>query len=155
MSSNTDRFEIETESPGIIGLGVWLEGNHGISVDCMSSRGFSGISLADIDESLTSKLSQYVPYDLIILEFGINAMSAKQKDYSVYGKRMDKVVQKIKKTYPSADILLMGVGDRGQKIGGEVHSMPTVEKRQVEGGSDPALCSARKGEKDAHSKKHD
>ena len=126
LSSNTDRFEIETESPGIIGLGVWLEGNHGISVDCMSSRGFSGISLADIDESLTSKLSQYVPYDLIILEFGINAMSAKQKDYSVYGKRMDRVVQKIKKTYPSADILLMGVGDRGQKIGGEVHSMPTV-----------------------------
>lgn len=126
LSSPTDRFEIETSSPGIIGLGVWLDGNNGISVDCMSSRGFSGISLADIDESLTSKLSQYISYDLIILEFGINAMSAKQKDYSVYGRKMDKVIEKIKKVYPSTDILLMGVGDRGQKIGGEVHSMPTV-----------------------------
>ncbi|MCF0214693.1 MAG: hypothetical protein HUK13_09740, partial [Muribaculaceae bacterium] len=30
--------------------------------------------------------------------------------------------------YPNADILLLGIGDRGQKSGGEVHSMVTAPK---------------------------
>lgn len=127
VPSSTGRFEVSTSSPGVVGLGVWLDGRTGIAVDCMSSRGFSGVSLMEIDGQLSSSLAQYVPYDLIILEFGINAMSAKQTDYTVYGRQMAKVIDKIRSCYPSSDILLMGVGDRGQKIGGEIHSMPTVD----------------------------
>lgn len=38
--------------------------------------------------------------------------------------------------YPNADILIMGIGDRGEKRGGEVHSMATSknmvdEQREV------------------------
>lgn len=126
VNAPTGKFEVETSAPGVIGLGVWMDGNNGIAVDCMSSRGISGISLANIDENLTAQLSQYIPYDLIILEFGMNAMSAKQTNYSVYGKQMAKVVEKLRRCYPSTDILVMGIGDRGQKVGGEVHSMSTV-----------------------------
>ena len=39
---------------------------------------------------------------------------------------MSEVVAKIRQCYPTADILMLGVGDRGQKIGGEVHSLPTI-----------------------------
>lgn len=126
VNSPTGKFEVETSSPGVIGLGVWMDGTNGIAVDCMSSRGISGISLANIDDNFSAQLSRYIPYDLIILEFGMNAMSAKQTNYSVYGKQMAKVVEKLRRCYPSTDILVMGIGDRGQKIGGEVHSMATV-----------------------------
>lgn len=122
IPGSTAQFAVETSSP-IIALGVWLDANKGVSVDCMSSRGYSGITLTKVSPALTRQMSKYVDYDLIILEFGINAMSAGQKDYKVYANRMVGVVNHVRNCYPNADILIMGVGDRGEKSGGTVKSM--------------------------------
>ena len=122
----TDEFSVKTADTNLIGLGVWLDGTTGVSLDCMSSRGFSGITLTNISAGLCRAMSADVNYDLIILEFGINAMSASQTNYSVYADRMVKVINHMRTCYPNADILLMGIGDRGQKKGAEVHSMSTV-----------------------------
>lgn len=127
LPGNTTEFAVETSSPSIVGLGVWLDGANGISVDCMSSRGFSGISLASVTPELCRSMSKFVNYDLIILEFGINAMTANQTNYSVYAKRMKDVVDHVRECYPNADILLMGVGDRGVKKGGAVQSMASAK----------------------------
>ncbi len=122
----TDNFEISTSTPGVIGLGTWLYGDKGITLDCMSSRGFSGLTLNKVDVDLSKQMAKYIDYDLIILEFGINAMSAKQKDFSVYSNRMVEVINHVRECYPNADIIMMGIGDRGQKKGGEVHSMTSA-----------------------------
>ena len=119
-------FEVKTSSPDIVGLGVWLDGTSGVSLDCMSSRGFSGITLTGISAGLCRGMARFVDYRLIVLEFGINAMSASQKDYSVYSSRMVAVINHVRKCYPRADILVMGVGDRGEKRGGQVTSMATA-----------------------------
>lgn len=119
-------FEVKTSSPDIVGLGVWLDGTSGVSLDCMSSRGFSGITLTGISAGLCRGMARFVDYRLIVLEFGINAMSASQKDYSVYSSRMVAVINHVRKCYPRADILVMGVGDRGEKRGGQVRSMATA-----------------------------
>lgn len=119
----TENFEVKTSATSLIGLGVWLDGTDGVSVDCMSSRGFSGITLSRISTRLCRQMSQSVPYNLIVLEFGINAMSPQQKDYHIYSNRMVDVINHVKSCYPGADILLMGIGDRGEKRGGAVHSM--------------------------------
>lgn len=122
----TSNFEVKASDSGTIFFGTWLDGNTGVSVDCMSSRGYSGITLTGINADLCRDMAKYVDYDLIILEFGINAMSSKQKDYSVYGSRLEKVINHVKQCYPNADILLMGIGDRGEKRNGEIHSMISV-----------------------------
>lgn len=122
----TKEFAVSSSSSSIIGLGVWLDNEKGISVDCMSSRGYSGISLAKVNPELSRQMAKFVDYDLIVLEFGINAMSSSQKNYSVYTKRMMGVVKHMRECYPNADILIMGVGDRGEKKGSAVHSMPTA-----------------------------
>ena len=54
-------------------------------------------------------------------------MSAKQKNYTVYANGMVKVINHLRECYPKADILLMGIGDRGEKSGTEVHSMPSAQ----------------------------
>lgn len=123
VNAPTTSFEVKTADQQLIALGVWLDGNAGVAVDCMSSRGFSGITLTKISAELCRQMAEFVDYDLIILEFGINAMSANQTNYSVYQSRMVDVINHVRKCYPRADILLMGVGDRGQKSGGAVHSM--------------------------------
>lgn len=126
VDGNTDNFEVSTSSGSVIGLGVWLSDTTGVNVDCMSSRGFSGVTLTKVSRELTAGMSKYIDYDLIILEFGINAMSAKQKNFDSYGKQMCKVVEHVRQCYPNADILLMGIGDRGAKRGSEVHSMSSA-----------------------------
>lgn len=126
INGETNNFEVASSDPSTIFLGTWLDGNNGVSVDCMSSRGYSGITLTSVNKDLCREMAQYIDYDLIILEFGINAMSAKQKDYSVYSSRLSKVIEHVRQCYPNADILLMGIGDRGEKKSGEIHSMSSV-----------------------------
>ena len=127
IAGTTSRFELKTSSTRLIGLGVWLDGNSGVSLDCMSSRGFSGITLTKINSELCREMNATINYNLIILEFGINAMTATQKNYSVYSNRMVDVINHVRHCYPRADILLMGVGDRGEKRGGVVRSMSTAQ----------------------------
>ncbi len=122
----TDNFEISTSTPGVIALGTWLYGDNGVTLDCMSSRGFSGLTLTKVSPELAGQMAKYIDYDLIILEFGINAMSAKQKDFSVYSNRMVEVINHVRECYPNADIIMMGIGDRGEKKAGEVHSMTSA-----------------------------
>lgn len=122
----TSEFKVSVSGPSVIGLGVWLDKASGISVDCMSARGFSGITLSKVSADLCRQMARYVNYDLIILEYGINAMTSTQKDYSFYRDQMIKVINHLRQCYPNADFLLMGVGDRGEKRGGEIHSMISV-----------------------------
>lgn len=134
VAAPTSGFELKTSSTSLVGLGVWLDADSGVSLDCMSSRGFSGITLTKVNAGLCRQMAPYVDYSLIILEFGINAMSASQKDYSVYCNRMVDVINHVRRCYPRADILVMGVGDRGEKRGGVVRSMSTA----------PAMISAQR-----------
>ena len=122
----TGEFDVRTSDPKLIGLGVWLDGAKGISLDCMSSRGYSGITLAKVSSNLCREMGKFVNYDLVVLEFGINAMTASQKNYSVYANRIVEVINHVRNCYPNADVLLLGIGDRGEKRGGVVKSMSTA-----------------------------
>ncbi len=125
MDEPTSKLKIDTQIPGLIFLGAWLENNHGITVDCMSNRGDSGIGKRKLPTELAQQMRQYIDYDLIIMEYGINALSATQSKYDNYGSLLRDVALRLRECYPNADILMLAIGDRGQKINGEVHSLPT------------------------------
>ncbi len=127
ISGNTSTASVKCSTSGVIGLGLYLDGSSGIAVDCMSLRGNSGISHRKLSAGLATQMRNYIDYDLIIVEYGINALSSQQSNYSGYKKLMFKVITRLKACYPNADILIMGIGDRGQKIGGTVKSIPTAQ----------------------------
>lgn len=126
MNEPTTSLKIDTQIPGLIFLGTWLEGNSGVTVDCMSNRGDSGASHRKINADLAALMRQHVNYDLIIVEYGINALTADQYNYNAYGNLMRQVCEQLRLCYPNADILMLGIGDRGQKIDGAVHSLPSA-----------------------------
>lgn len=126
LKGNTSKFNVKTADKSIVGLGVWLTDTTGVNVDCMSSRGFSGVTLAKVNRRLSEQMARHIDYDLIILEFGINAMSPQQTNFNVYRKKMEGVIAHVRECYPDADILLLGIGDRGSKKGTEVHSMTSA-----------------------------
>lgn len=127
IDEETSRFTVKNNVQGLIALGVWLNDNSGVSLDCMSLRGNSGISHRKLNHELAHNMSDFISYDLIIVEYGINALSSAQKDYSKYGKYMEEVISELRRCYPQADILMLGIGDRGQKNGSEVHSISTAQ----------------------------
>lgn len=126
VNDRTGDVRLKTNIPKLEVLGIWLEGNKGIVLDCISLRGNSGISHRVLNSPTTTKFREFIDYDLIVLEFGMNALSATQTNYTSYGNAMVEVVNNLKHLYPNAQILILGVGDRGQKNGGDVISMPTV-----------------------------
>lgn len=126
VDSPTKKMSISTDVAGLVALGAWLGYETGVSVDNMSIRGDSGISHREINSSLAHRMGKYVNYDLVIIEYGINALTAGQKNYDHYADIMVDVINRVRESYPGASILLMGIGDRGQKRGGEVHSMSTA-----------------------------
>lgn len=122
----TSRLTVSTGIAGLKMLGAWLETPSGIVLDCMSMRGNSGITHRNINADLAAEMRHTVDYDLIVMEYGINALSSAQRDYSAYAAAMVEAVHTVKAQYPGAVILLMGIGDRGQKQGSEVHSLATA-----------------------------
>lgn len=126
IPGNTSSAKVSTTSAGLIGLGLYLDGNSGVAVDCMSLRGNSGISHRKLSPVLAQQMRQWVDYDLIIVEYGINALTSQQTNYNGYKNLMYKVITRLKACYPNADILVMGIGDRGQKVGTSIKSIPTA-----------------------------
>lgn len=121
LCGTTSKLTVSTEGPGITALGVYLDGSAGVAVDCMSSRGSSGLNLRGLNAVNCSA----VDYDLIIVEYGINALSADQDDYTYYRIGMTAALEKLKRVYPRADIIVFGIADRGAKVNGAVRSLPT------------------------------
>ena len=117
---------ISSDIAGLTALGSYLDGSTGVQVDAMSIRGNSGLGTSRINAGLCHEMAKWADYDLIIVEFGMNVLSAEQTDYTPYMTNMVKAVKHLQTCYPNADILVMGVGDRGVKIGSEVQSLPTV-----------------------------
>ena len=124
VEGRTTRCKVSTGMAGLVALGAYLDGQSGVQVDCMSIRGNSGMPLRKINGRLCAAMAERIPYDLIILEYGINAISEEQTDYSAYGLAMSAVIDRLRSVYPLTDILVLGVSDRGVKRDGAVRSLP-------------------------------
>lgn len=125
VAGTTSSFKIESDVEGLVGLGAYLDGPAGVQVDCMSIRGNSGIGQRRMSRPLALEMRNFTDYDLIILEYGINALSGEQTDYTPYATAMVRTVERIKDCYPLADIIILGIADRGAKEGSSVMSLPT------------------------------
>ena len=119
------RVEI-LDSVDFIGYGVSFEGEKGIVVDNYSIRSNSGLGLFGTSATVNREIDKMLGYDLIVLQYGLNAMSADVINYSGYGQNMRRMVNYIKRCFPDAAVLMLGVGDRSTMIDGEFETMPAV-----------------------------
>lgn len=107
--------------------GVALEGEDGVTLDNFSLRGSSGTPLASVPASHLKQFNALRPYDLIVLQFGLNVASKKQLKYDAYVRQMKRVVAHLKQAFPEAGILIVSVGDREDRVDGELRTMPGVK----------------------------
>lgn len=127
ISGQTNRFQVRTGAiAGFTTIGVWLDDTQGIAVDNISTRGYSGLSLVSISSERSAQMSDVVPYDAIVLQYGLNVMSPEILHYESYARKMVAVINHLRACYPHTDIILMGVGDRSRKMNGSLVTMPAV-----------------------------
>ena len=108
--------------------GIALDGKEGIVVDNYSLRGSSGLSLASIPLSTLKQFNTLRPYDLIVLQYGLNVATPKGRDYDYYKRGLLRTIEHLKTAFPKAGILLIGVGDRDYKTeDGELRTMPGIK----------------------------
>jgi len=107
-------------------LGVALEDQKGIVVDNYSLRGSSGIPLSKMDSAKGRSLNVIRPYDLIVLQYGLNVVQDSIYNYNWYTSKMKKSIQCVRGSFPNADIILMGVSDRAFQENGTFKTMPSV-----------------------------
>ncbi|MFA6830798.1 MAG: hypothetical protein WCR36_00795 [Bacteroidaceae bacterium] len=115
-----------TQTDSLTLLGTTWDGQKGISVDNFSVRGCSGMPFVGTNHQEDMKLNELRPYDLIILQYGLNIVTDDQLDYNWYRYHMKRMVRHLQNSYPSADILIMGVSDRCHLENGEFKTMPAI-----------------------------
>jgi lysophospholipase L1-like esterase len=106
--------------------GVSFEDSTGIYVDNFGLRGNSGLGLYQISEKMHRQINQLQDYELIILQYGLNVVAPDSKDLNWYINPMINIVERLKRSYPDASILLMGVSDRSIKIDGDYRTMESI-----------------------------
>ena len=108
-------------------FGVAEESRSGLILDNFSLRGSSGMQLSTLSEINMKQWNAVRPYDLIVLQFGLNVANKNQTNYSSYISQMKKVIERMKVAFPQSGFLIVGVGDRGSRNeNGEITTMPGI-----------------------------
>lgn len=111
---------------GFTAFGMYLNNTSGVYVDNFSVRGSSGSVLSTMSKELSTQLTQHVPYDLLVIQYGLNVIATDKKWYPSYKKLMVNAIQRLQECYPGVPILMMSVGDKGSKGAEGITTHPGV-----------------------------
>lgn len=107
-------------------FGFSMESDSGAFVDNFSFRGNSGFPLTKVPQSVYAGTDNCLGYDLVVLEYGLNAVSPGVTDFSWYERGMLNVINHIKASFPHSSILLISVGDKSYRKDGVYQTDPSV-----------------------------
>jgi hypothetical protein len=98
--------------------GAAFESPEGIVVDNFSMRGNSGVALDNIPDKMLRQFNQFRDYKLIFLQYGLNVIRDDSSRYGWYARKMITIIEKLKKDFPKASIVLLSVSDRSTNTDG-------------------------------------
>jgi len=100
---------------GFIGYGAQLGGD-GVVVDNYSIRSNNGQAMFWSDAALNAQLDHEVGgYDLVVLQYGLNIMQNGVDHYTNYATQLGKMIAYVRRCFPQAAVLVMGVSDRSTR----------------------------------------
>ena len=114
-SSIGNTLKLETNNADNL-FGVSLEASQGVVVDNFSFRGISGNEFSKMDSSFLVSISQDHPYDLIIMQYGVNLFVKPTDDnFNWYYKPFTRAITNLKASFPNTNILIISSADRAYK----------------------------------------
>lgn len=107
--------------------GVSLEDSTGVYVDNFSIKGNSGLGLLAIPTDNLLAFDRLLNYDLIVLQFGLNAVNSDTRVFKSYIEGMSQLINKFEFVFPDTPILLVSVSDRSERLQGEYVTMRSIK----------------------------
>jgi lysophospholipase L1-like esterase len=95
--------------------GFSFESDSGIYIDNFSVRGNSGIGMASVSQKMYQQFDSLQHYDLIIMQYGLNAASSKVNTFDWYSKPMLNTLKHIQKSFKNSSLMLLSIGDKSEK----------------------------------------
>ena len=120
------QLRAEFKGDSLTVFGISEESETGILIDNLSLRGNSGTPMQFIPEKVLKGFNKYLKYDLIVLQYGTNVVAGTDTNMVWYERGMIKVINRLKRNFPQADILLISVGDKSAKEDMQFATQPNV-----------------------------
>lgn len=114
------------DSTGAKLYGASLDGGTGFYLDNFSMRGLTGGKLRLIRPDIMRQFDDFLRYDLVVVQLGLNAVTNSLKNIPWYERELDETFEHLRKCFPDKPILIVSVADRGGKVSGELATMPAV-----------------------------
>ena len=112
---NSLEFKVIKGAAGFIGYGAEFDNKQGIAVDNFSIRSNNGQAMFKSNAAVNAQINTMRPYDLVVLQYGLNILQADRHNYSLYAEQVEKMIRYVEQCFPEAAILVMGVSDRSHK----------------------------------------
>jgi len=110
-----------------VGYGVVFEGRSGVNLDNYGLRSHRGTNLLTTASDVNFQIGQLLDYDLIVMEYGLNAMQKTVTQYGSYYDRMKKTIEYVRRSFPNSAIMILSVGDVGMQVDGKIVTAPAVQ----------------------------
>ncbi|MBK8654137.1 MAG: hypothetical protein IPN20_09605 [Haliscomenobacter sp.] len=128
-AEKVSRLRLEFAIPNNLPIyGVSMETEDGVILDNFSLRGNSGAGLLNIHPEMLRQFQEYLDYDLVALQFGLNVLNPKLRDYRWYEDQLIAVIQHFQKTLPGVSVLVVGVPDKSTRINGVMRTDPSIPR---------------------------
>jgi len=122
-SSYNSKIKIEISDAAFPLYGISFETNDGVIVDNFSFRGMGGFEFANIDTSFLQQVANTQPYDLIIMQYGVNVLNKPNNNsFDWYYRAMITAISKLKKCFSNTDFLLISAADKSFKYANGTHT---------------------------------
>ncbi len=124
-SIHTLEFRVTEGASDMIGYGALFE-QKGVTVDNYSVRSNNGQAIFRTNPAVNAQIDALTGYDLVILQYGLNIMQAGVRSYTQYGAQIEKIITYVRRCFPTAAVLVMGVSDRAVKGEQGIESMDAI-----------------------------
>lgn len=122
-SSFKSTIKIEVSDPTLPVYGISLESNDGVIVDNFSFRGSGGFEFNNLDTSFLKQVASSQPYDLIIMQYGVNVLNKPNNNsFDWYYRTMLTAINKLKHCFSGTNFLLISAADKSFKYPNGTHT---------------------------------
>ena len=96
----------------VLCYGASMEGDVGVTVDNFSVRSNNGHAIFGTGATVNRQIDEFLGYDLVVLQYGLNIMQQGQRKYTNYREQLCNMIAYAERCFPNAAILVLGVSDR-------------------------------------------
>ena len=114
-ASKIDNIAIGVLQGSVLCYGVTIEDAGGVVVDNFSVRSNNGHAIFGTGAAINREIDEFLGYDLVVLQYGLNIMQKGQRGYSNYRTQLCNMIAYAERCFPDAAILVLGVSDRWVK----------------------------------------